>query len=227
MKIHAKQVPPEHQEPPLFWDLEAGPLDGLELYGNRQLNRHTSALFDALPGILDDLAEEWENMQNGWTDCRNFSTWAEALAELAAPVGRPTYTREERRDEWPRIMAFYTESTSITPGLLRDVLGLITGKEWGFCTLRGCCQSDWQECIYRCDRWSPAALEELETEYFNTGTEWHVMSPDDPAGTHVYCHAWSDDGQRAEIAEAVGCDPGDVILQHFSGWVRQATWEEV
>lgn len=224
MKITAKQVPPEYQESPIFWDLEAGPLDGLELYGNRRLNRHTSTLFDALPGILDDLAAIWDNMTHGFYDSCD---WAEELADMAAPQGRPAYTREERAQTWPALLARWIDAAHTTPELYCDALELITGAEWDFCTLRGCCQSDWQECIYRADMWSQEALKNLEIEYFNTGTEWHVIWPDEPAGVHIYCHAWNDDGQRAELAEAVGCDPGDIILQRFTGWTRTAQYEEV
>lgn len=64
MKIYAKQVPPEYQESPLFWDEDIN----AELFGNRQLRGITSALFDRLPGMMENLSCVWDNIRNGYYD---------------------------------------------------------------------------------------------------------------------------------------------------------------
>ena len=51
MKIKAYQVAPEYQESPLYlfdeWQ------EGLEIYGNKDYKRHTSATFDEVLECLD------------------------------------------------------------------------------------------------------------------------------------------------------------------------------
>ena len=66
---------------------------------------------------------------------------------------------------------------------------------------------------------------EIETEYFNTGDEWKI---DDNGDTFtVYTHSWRDDEKRQEIADAVGCDPSDVILYAFDGYEYTPKYKEV
>lgn len=233
MTIYAKQVPPEYQESPLFWD-ENGP-EGIEIFGNRHYKEYTSALFGALPDNLDELCKEWEELQAGRSWYRACDTWAEALDYFAAPEGRPEYTREERKTAWPALLAAWENHNGNDRNkLLCQALELITGRAWDYCTLRGCCQGDWQECIYPVDDWDGDALERLEAEYFNTGTEWIVhdesgapAGPGDINGFSVYCTAWNDDGIKKEIADAAGGSPEEVKLYKFTGFSRIANYAEV
>lgn len=227
MKIYAKQVPPEFQESPLFEDIDG--LDGIEIFGNRNYNRHTSALFDRLPDILDELSDAWDDLASGAP--AYYESWIDALQDIAPPVDRPEYTREERKKTWPALLDDWNGERGRT---LCRALELITGRAWDSCTLRGNCQGDWQDCVFRVDLWNGAALERLESEYFNTGTEWIVHGgddvpdgPDDIDGFSVYCIAWNDDGIKKEIAEAYGGAPVDVVLYKFNGYRRIAEYTEV
>lgn len=227
MKIYAKQVPPEYQESPLFWDEDIN----AELFGNRQLRGITSTLFDRLPGMMENLSCVWDNIRNGYYDNAN---WAEELEEMMPPQGREPYTRDERKNAWPGLLRRYIDKSSLDNAFLCDLLGLITGRAWDWCTLRGCCQSDWQYCIYPADEWNGASLERLEAEYFNTGSEWIVHDdqdapdgPEDINGFSVYCTGWNDDLIRKEIADAAGGRPEDVTLYKFAGYTRRAEYEEV
>lgn len=226
MKIYARQIPPEFQESPLFWEDAA--IEGVEIFGNSRYNRRTSALFDRLPDILEELAAVWDNMTNGFYENVD---WAGELAEIAPPVGREAYTREERKNAWPALLNDWNGPRQRT---LCRALELITGRAWDSCTLRGCCPSDWQDCVFRVDLWNGEALERLEAEYFNTGTEWVIHngnaapdSPEDIDGEPVYCVAWNDTGIKKEIAAAVGGSPENVILYKFDGWIRAVKYEEV
>lgn len=231
MTIYAKQVPPEYQESPLFWD--DATTEGIELFGNRSYIRRTSALFDRLPDVLDELTDIWidfsSNQRPAWYD-----SWADALADLAAPEGRTEYTREERKSTWPALLtAWENHNGNDENKLFCRALELITGRAWDYCTLRGCCQGDWQDCIYPADDWDGDALERLEAEYFNTGTEWIVHDesdapdgPEDINGFSVYCTAWNSDGIRQEIADAAGGKPEDVKLYEFTGFAKIAQYKE-
>lgn len=227
-KIYARQVPPEYQESPLFWNNDIN----AEIFGNRDYKGFTSTLFDSLEGILDDLYHEWEEIQAGRRWYRSYDTWIEALAGIAPPQGRPEYTREERKNAWPKLLKEYVSARDYNPIWCR-ALGLITGRAWDFCTLRGCCQGDWQYCIYPADEWDGASLERLESEYFNTGSEWIVHDdenapdgPEDINGYSVYCTGWNDDQIRQEIADAAGGQAADVKLYKFRDFRRVAEWEE-
>lgn len=228
MKIYAKQIPPEHQESPFF--LEKEYYENVNIFGNRDYTSHTSALFDALPGMLDELFSVWCDFTDG---CPRdyYNSWEDALNDIAPPQGRPEYTREERKHTWPALLEDWNGPRQRT---LCRALTLITGREWDSCTLRGCCQGDWQDCAFLVEEWSAAALERLEAEYFNTGTEWIVhdentapASVDDINGFSIYCTAWNDDGIKKEIANAAGGRPEDVALYAFDGWTRAAKYKEV
>lgn len=227
-KIYARQIAPEYQESPLYLGEEFFPED-VSIFGNRHYKGHKTELLERLPGILDELGTVWDNMQIGYHEG---GTWAQELDEIAPPVNREPYTREERRDAWPHIMRNYVDERQ-TNEFFCLALDLITGRRWDCCTLRGCCQSDWQYCIYPADDWDGDSLERLEAEYFNTGSEWIIHdgqeapeSPEDIDGYSVYCTGWNDDLIRKEIAEAAGGKPEDVKLYKFSGYTKTAVYEE-
>lgn len=225
MEIYARQIAPEYQESPLDWGDWP---ENIEIFGNRSYKRRVSDLFDRLPAALDELAAVWDNMQAGEY---NGACWAAELRDVAPPEGRPEYTREERRDVWPALLRRWDGRED--EQLLCDALELITGRGWDWKTLRGCCQRDWQYCIYRVDDWDAASLERLEAEYFNTGSEWIVHdeenapeAPEDVSGYSVYCTGWNDEQIRQEIADAAGGVAADVVLYKFTGYARIATYEE-
>lgn len=218
-KIYAKQVPPEYQESPLFYGDWP---ENIFVFGNHHFNQHADRL-EEIRAALQDIADEWENLNDGGSGY--YGSWIDALNDILPPdATRSEYTRPERLElaklaaqlEWCR--------TSDENDILCRTLELVTGKEWTAATIRGCCQGDWQEIIYPAE-YGREWLAAFEAEYFNTGTEWTV-DPDGDACS-LYVTGWSDDDARQEIADAFGCNPGDVILLKFTGWSRSASYEEV
>lgn len=228
-KIYARQVPPEYQESPLLLTPHDWP-ENVFVFGNRDYNRHDEYLQRVRLG-LEEAASAWDYMQDGRP---YYVSWAAALNDLLEPwEERGQYTRVER-GKWADICRRYVECESYEENdILCEALEMISGEEWRSGTIRGCCQSDWQEIIY------PAIygrdwLECFEMEYFNTGSEWIIHdentapeSPEDISGCSFYCYGWNDDKIRAEIAEAAGVSPDDVIMYSFSGWGRVASYAEV
>ena len=222
MKVYAKQVPPEYQQSPLYLD-EWWP-ENVFVFGNRHFNDHSGRLED-IKRALEDIYD----VCNGWS---NYSKLADIIP---ARDDGSEYTRDERL-KLARLAANYQEysyNSSDENALLCDVLELITGLEYEYATIRGCCQGDWQEIIY------PAAYGhewvcEFETEYFNMGTEWIIHDgnadpdgPEDIDGYSIYCHGWSDEQIKAEIADTAG-DPGaEVILYKHTGYTKISKWEAV
>ena len=223
MKVYAKQVPPEYQESPLLYGDWP---ENVYVFGNRSFNQHAERL-EEIRAALQDLADEWEALNEGGGGY--YGSWQDALNDLLTPdYERGEYTRAERLELAKLAAQFEWCRTSDENDILCRVLQLITGKEWTAGTIRGCCQGDWQEIIYPAE-YGRVWLEEFETEYFNTGDEWRINEgrPDGSDNYYFYSHGWNDDMIRQEIADAAGCDPGDVVLFKFTGWSRSASYEEV
>ncbi len=210
MKIHAYQRPPEYQISPLIQFDEID--ENVSIYGNPRYNERKSDLFSNLPGILDDLAEELFYLMQGQKQYTDFSTILEAI------TGRDDYTRAERK-KWVDILRRWTETDEET-GVFLDALHLITRTEYAHSTIWGSCQGDWQNIIYPAE-YGAEWLRAFGVEYFNEGTEWEI---EEEQGLSVYCTTYN---PRAEIADAMGADPGDVILYAFDGWERTPKYREV
>lgn len=228
MKIYAKQVPPEHQESPLFMGDEFWP-ENVFVFGNRDFNQHADTL-NELRTALENIAEIFDDMQRGqgWTSDFAYAIHCELPEEY-----RREYSRLERLKLVELANKYCYAKSYEENAVLCETLELITGKAWDNGTIRGCCQSDWQEIIFPAE-YGREWLEEFETEYFNTGTEWTIHDsdatpegPDDIDGFTCYCHGWNTDQIKKEIADAYG-DPGaDVILYEFTGWSRSPDYTEV
>lgn len=220
MKIYAKQVPPEYQESPLFmgdWP------ENVFVYGNRHYQQHDEWLQE-IRRALEDIAEAFDDMQCGAYGDGNANLSACLWYHLPREGG--LYTRAERL-ELVKLAAQY-EWASSDDDILCRVLEIITGRAWENTTIRGCCQGDWQDIIYPAE-YGREWLEAFEAEYFNTGTEWRINEgdPDSDDNYYFYSHGWNDELIRQEIADAAGCEPGDVVLMKFTGWSRSASYEEV
>lgn len=228
MRIYAKQVPPEYQESPLFF--EGSWPEKVYVFGNRRFNQHDNDL-DWIRKGLEEASYQLSALQvgHGW-----YNSWIDVLEDLLAPEDtRGEYTRAERL-QWAELCDQYCEARSADENdILCEALELITGEKWANGTIRGCVQGDWQEIIYPAE-YGRDWLQAFETEYFNTGTEWIIHDegyipedPDEISGYSVYCLGWNNDLIRAEIAEYSGARPEDIILYSFSGWDRSAAYEEV
>lgn len=232
MKIYARQIPPEYQESPLFLGDEFFP-DNIAVYGNRDYNSHCPDAFDRAWEALysGDLLQAWEDVNRG----ENWYTWKQALSWIIPPDGREEYTREERKKKIPDIASrFYRAKTNEEKTILCELLEVTTGKRWAVSTIHGCCQSDWQEICYPVEEWSREALAAFEAEYFNTGTEWIIHdeneepeTPEDINGFSCYCHGWSEEQIKKEIADAYGQPDAEVVLFEFAGYAKIASYREV
>lgn len=222
MKIYAKQISPEYQESPsMHWGLE-------ELYpdvifkGNRNFMSHTTPEFDAIESRLDDLTDtidtEGKFIPGGW-----YENITEAVTDLMpAPLHKARYSTRDIK-AWREIGAEWYNYKN-TNALLCRALELITGKEYDYTTIRGCVQGDWQEIFYPAGEYNGNAIEILEADYFNTGTEWIIHDEDsepegaeDVSGYSLYCYGWNTDQIRAEIASAAEVDPEAVVMFEYAG----------
>lgn len=195
MKIKAYQVAPEYQESPLCLFDEV--LEGMEIYGNRDYIRRTSATFDEVLKCLE---------------CGDFSDF------------EFTEYKAERMEE---LCNKYGTRGADDEGIIAEALSIVTGQKWECKQISGCCQSDWNYIYYRPEEWTEKALEYFEIEYFNTGEEWRIEDEEGDDMGNVYTHEWNDDEKKREIAENIGVDPDEVTLYLFDGWIKTAKYREV
>ena len=231
MKIYAKQVAPECQESPLFFD-DFFP-DNIAVYGNRDYKERCPELFKIVKAVLNDgeLAEVLTNLK----DSEWYKNATEAIADYLPP-DREKYSTKDIHELKRLIVEFAECSRSEENSILCTVLSIVTGETWDYKQICGCCQGDWNNIFYPVDKWSIEALNAFEIEYFNTGTEWIVDdgefdpesdSPLNINGCSIYCTEWDDEGIKREIADAFGGSPEDVILYAFDGWSRTPQYREV
>lgn len=195
MKIKAYQVAPEYQESPL-WAFDEMP-EGVEICGNKDYKRHTSATFDEVLKCLE---------YGDFSDFEFTGYKAERLEELCNKYGTRGADDE---------------------GIIAEALSFVTGQKWEYKQISGCCQSEWNYIYYRLEEWTEKALEYFEIEYFNTGNEWRIEDEEGDDMGNVYTHEWNDDEKKREIAENIGVDPGEVTLYLFDGWTKTAKYREV
>lgn len=242
MKIYARQIAPEYQESPLFYE-DMFP-DNMIVSGNRHYKEHTTPTFDQINRYFDEMAGAWEDANfyyqysgNGkYTKIKKKPDCT--IAELLRDYG---FTREDgkswnnhQKHEW-RLLLEGTAGADEDDTILA-CLHLMTGKEWRQRQISGCCQSDWNYIYFPVDEWSAEAIEAFEAEYFNTGSEWIVddgnfdPEEDSPAiisGCSVYCTSWNDEGIKKEIADSMGEEAAEVVLFAFEGYSHTPEYRKV
>ena len=172
-------------------------LEGMEIYGNRNYIRRTSETFD-------EVLECLEHGDFGELEIAGYK--AERLEDLCNKYG--------------------TQGAN-NNAIIAEALSIVTGKEWEYKQISGCCQSDWNYIYYRTDEWKEKALEYFEIEYFNTGDEWRIEDEEGDDLGSGYTHEYNDDEKKREIAENIGVDPDEVTLYLFDGWTKKAKYKEV
>lgn len=208
--VYAKQVPPEYQESPLYtdwWETDEFSQECC-IFGNNDYS-----------GILSDDLEEIESGMLGgdfgydpsWEveDPSEETTLDDILNDYYPPKYKDEYSREEI-EEWMEI----AEEWSLTsdPELCARALTLMTGNVWESAILHGSVQGEWQNCIYDTTKITAEDLRRIETAYFNTGSEFQIEI-DGEYEMNVYCYSWDEEGIKQEIADEVGCNPEDVVLE--------------
>ena len=229
-KIYARQVNPEYQESPLFiggaadfWPEE------VIVTGNREYRGRTTDEWDALMERLEDAAHDYDWCQ----DPVNREEYPEEIQTVPEILDNWRFSKrggkpwtDEEIEEWKELLE--NPDTSDNETMVQG-LSLLTGKAYDCTMIRGCCQGDWQYMYYPVSEWDSEAIEEFESEYFNTGSEWCINSdgyePYDPEsedpesmdGFWAYTCKWDDEDIKRWIGEMVGANPEDVVLYKWVG----------
>jgi hypothetical protein len=224
MLIYARQVAPEYQTSPLeYSDIETE-YPGIIIDGNDRLRGYTTPLYDRIIQVYDDAAEYLDELKTdrGNATYRNVS---EIIADFFPALEyrtKPYSTRDINRIR--RALELYGTADYYDGDYIIAMLSAIMGQEYESATIRGCCQSEWNNIIYPAADYSADDINRLELDYFNAGTEWIIhdgpAAPEDAAeisGYSVYCYGWDPEQIRAEIADAAGANASDVIMYEYDG----------
>ena len=207
IKIEVKQVPPEAQES--YWMIEGEP-DNMVLFGNRDYSEHW--------GKWGDISRDYENCIDSFSE--SFTSKGEpieggfftSLEELTEYFLSPYGYKHKPEDEEIWLKLFLDPDCYNKELWVPVVLNLIERKPYRFSVLRGDCQSDWQYIVFSPDDYpSENAIREMEAEYFNTGSEWHVELIEDEQlldSFNFYSEKYLD--TKEEILKAVRKQIGNI-----------------
>ena len=232
MKIYARQIDPQYQDSRVFDD-DGNGVEYINVWGNKDYQSRTSSVFDRVKECLDagELAEDIEAVMEK-NPSAIYGNITEAINnQLWRDDGKPYSTRQIGKLK--QLVLRYSECRSSEEDqILVDVLSIVTGEEWDYRNIHGCCQSEWNTVYYPVKYWTKESLDAFETMYFNTGSEWIVhegdtepTSPEEIDGCAYYCVSWNDEGIKKELAEAAGGNVEDVVLYKYSGSVSIPTYK--
>ena len=221
---------PETQSSPMF-DLFCG-RDGLDFHGtcyenltitgNDDYTGVKSDLFSKVTEALDNdlysIVYEWD-YEAQWYD--NFSA---AICEVLAPEKQngKTYSKREIGEIRDLVVKYHEAvRTYEEEDIICRLMTIVSGRKYDHTQITGCCQGDYQEVYYPADEYSREALEEIEAEYFNTGTEFCVHDedtiPEDGDEVNGYWDYTGDYNVRRGIANNLGCNENEVFIYNYDG----------
>lgn len=224
MALYARQISPSEQTSP-FWD-SAETWDGILLYEpvrKYAVDSHYKSILEVLQNYFEvsqDIAD---------SRCGEYDSIAEYINDVSPRQDNNPYTEEQltgwddaaksynfpKADGYNPYSRIYDEMWGIC-----KALSLVSGEEYDWKEIHGCCQGEYNRVIYPESRFSEQDIRNFECEFFNLGTEWCVTdekpdSPNEIFGGCIYCHDTDMDSIRREVAECFECDPGDVHLYSY------------
>lgn len=123
------------------------------------------------------------------------------------------------------VKTIISESDYIRINDLVNELNEKTNIQWAYKEIHGCCQGDWERCIYDSSLYTDKQIELFEIEYFNLGSEYI-----DDDNTSYYCHydpVYELDDVKKELSDFTGHDPEEIEIDRFTGFERIAKYETV
>ena len=219
-RVIAMQTAPEFTESPFWQDYSETDngtyYDGLTIISTDRhfvtRTKHTD-LFDLVADNAyeaDEAAEDFRDTGYAYYApyCRNYT---EYINETFRPKKKLSTRNIHRLKE-----LFSTIAEAYHPeyetDAIAEVMTIITGEKYEAGTLRGYCQGDEVQIIYKADEWNKEALDSLETEFWNGGREYYITTEEDPEGYCMYFTEWNDDEIKKTIAAETGTTPEEVEL---------------
>lgn len=222
---------PETQESPMYLDccyngrlnFEGTCYEGLTITGNDRFYGYKDPLFEKVENALENdlysIVYEWD-YEAQWY--KNFSA---AICEVLAPEKKNghNYSTREIKAIKDLTVKYHSDCryTSDYYDVICDVMTIVSGRKYDHQGIHGCCQGDYQEVFYEVEKWNQEAIDWIEAEYFNTGTEFCVHDedtiPEDASDVSGYWDYTPDWNVRRGIANAIGCNEDEVFIYNYDG----------
>lgn len=223
--IYARQVSPEYQESPMCYIDDI--YENVIFAGNRDFKGRTTYEYDKIVANIDCLSD--------LSDIGTRYSYYDNITDLVNsnfPKNSGNYSPRQI-GKWRKLIERYNVCSSDEErDIICEALTLMTGKQYDYHCIRGCCQGDWQYIYYPIDDYNDKMLDIIEKDYFNEGSEWIIHdedeepeSPEDINGTGMYCFEWGEDDIKQEIANAFNCSRDEVVLYKFTGYSRVPNYE--
>lgn len=219
-KVKAIQTAPEFTESP-FWqdysETDNGTMyDGLTIISTDRhfvtRTKHTD-LFDLVADNANEADEAAEDFRTG--ECAYYAPYCRNYTEYINQTFRPKKRISTRNIHRLKVLfaeiaeAYHVEYET---DAIAEVMTILTGEKYEAGTLKGYCQGDIVQIIYKADEWNKEALDSLETEFWNGGREYNITTEEDPDGYFAYFTEWNDDEIIKAIANMTGTTPEEVEL---------------
>ena len=229
MYIYARQIEPEYQESPLCWgnyDTESS-YPEIAIFGNSHFQDHIPEVIKNVMDVLDrgELCDDLQCIRDRgrgwsrwtWNAYDHYGNATRAILDQLPPTHKKKYSTREIHQLVKLIMEYDGDDNDVCA-----VLSIVTGRPWESGQITGCVQGDWQNVIYPEDVYSRKDLEYLETDYFNTGSEWMIHDEDsipdeeaegdDISGFCTYVYSWRDEDIAKELLSAACADENDSVI---------------
>lgn len=241
-KYYAYQVAPEYQESPLFQTWNDFPVN-VSVFGNPHYKEQKSEKFDWILSRMKqwNLADELYDLIE---DSKNIDEMRSLIHECFSgdymalkPECIKLENIEEMNDSVLLCLVSHIVNTEYETSKYFDerenlclIVSIITGEKYDYRCIRGSSQGDWNYMYYKVDEWTEDDLRNFEIEYWNEGSECSVYDGEETEygenfETNVYCHSYDTEDIRKEISDEIECDPGDIVLFEFKGWIKTPKYE--
>lgn len=242
----AKQISPEYQESPMFFSHDFENFynwEDVSFFGNHDLKERQIPAMESFLHYIDDACLAYEELE---LIISQFDSIPEIVKYMFTDNANGYCVSDEvaKNPLWKRILEDWPNADrDEEKTLICLALEAMTGKEYDYTQISGCCQSDWQYIYYPADDYDFKAIEQLESEYFNTGEEWLIFEEPveieesekenaceiaeeiDSFTYTTYVTAWNDEEKCKEIADEIGCNPDEVLLFFFDHYVKQPIYK--
>ena len=218
MRIYAKQVPPDIQES----HFDIGMYPDVTITGNSNFNEYKSDLYKHVE----------ERLRDAYRECDEFEDGERELDDPHLNGFIQTYfwvlpRSVDERLQWRKLLFHRDLHDIFSPPQeqIASIMSLVSGKPYHAHGICGCCQSDWN-CVICPDEMtvgSPSGLQAIESEYFNTGSEWMVYESEDACEAEDYgasIYILDMQNPREVIADCYGVMPADVEVYAFDRYEK-------
>lgn len=216
----AKEIAPEYVSSEFEFDIDYEVNNGgLNLYGNKDYNSHTSALFDK---VMESL--EWFDE---WYCAETCKTATDCVYDIFGEYLEIDRARKVNEKDCAEIVdVLRNNNPSYMENDICTILTLLTGRCWEWKTIKGSCQGDWQ-IMYYDSSWTPEIIDRFEIAYFNMGKEFQIVEADGEEIGTIYCYEWNDEKIAREIRDGAEITENDTLkILWFDGWKRVAQYRE-